>query len=121
MKEKQGVKARAFAIIVGASLAAGSVLAAAPANASVYDCPSGNVCFWQGGNYDGSRWQGTGSVNTYTSTWNDTASSIANRKVGAATWYANSGYWGLSWTLSSGDSSQLGGGIYNDIFSSHIA
>lgn len=108
--------------LIAMGIVAGSTLVAAtPASASVFDCPSGYVCSWVNGNYDGSRYQTTGSVSSYSATWNDKASSIANRKAGSATWYFEAGYWGLSWTLSAGDAAQLGGGVYNDKFSSHIA
>jgi hypothetical protein len=122
MKKHTSARRAIASTLAALGLAVGaSVVATSPASAAVFDCPSGYVCSWHGGNYDSTRYQTTGSVSTYSSTHNDKASSIANHKTGAATWYANSGYWGLSWTLSGGDAAQLGGGIYNDIFSSHIA
>lgn len=81
----------ALGLAVGASVAA-----ATPASAAVFDCPSGYVCSWHGGNYDSTRYQTTGSVQSYSSTHNDKASSIANRKTGPATWYAHRDHWGLS-------------------------
>lgn len=121
-KDKNTIRRSVASALITAGIVAGATLVATqPATASVFDCPNGYVCSWHGGNYDSTRYQTTGSVSSYSATHNDKASSIANRKAGAATWYAHAGYWGASWTLSGGDAAQLGGGIYNDIFSSHIA
>jgi Peptidase inhibitor family I36 len=114
---------RKGALVAGtAALAiAGGVVAAAPANASVWDCPASRVCNWDGGGYEGGPWATGGTYNSYPSWINDRTSSIANRKSGAATFYGNAGYWGASWTLSSGSNAQLGWGYFNDVASSHIA
>lgn len=121
MKRITAKRSLASALVSIGIVAGATLVVAEPASASVFDCPNGYVCSWFGGNYDSTRYQTTGSVSSYSATYNDKASSIANHKAGAATWYANAGYWGASWTLSGGDAAQLGRGLWNDIFSSHIA
>jgi len=121
-KTKRHTRSRALALAAGLVLAASPLLVATSAQASIGQCPNGNACMFKGGNFDGGDpWVGTGSLSSYSAAWNDQVSSIANFKAGAVTWYANSGYWGLPWTLSSGDVASLSNGVYNDAFSSHIA
>lgn len=105
------------AAVVGTALTVTPAAPSAPAEASVYNCPNARACMWVGGNFTGNMWSGASSVPRFTS-WNNVASSIANRSTRTPTWWTAFNYGGLSWTLSPGGSADLSGGIYNDNFSS---
>lgn len=108
----------AAGVALTAALALPFVIAT-PAQAAVFDCPSGQSCDWHGGNYDGPRWGTNGSVAVYSATNDNRTSSIANRSTRGARWFNGVNYSGpTTWFLSGGDVAQFGTGIYNDVMSS---
>lgn len=114
--ELQKSRRRIAALALFASVVTGSsLLTALPAQAAVFDCPTGQTCDWHGGNYDGTRWGTNGSVAVYSSSNAIRTSSMANRSTRGARWFVYENYGGVvSFFLSGGDVAQLGGGVYND-------
>ena len=98
-----------------ALLAAGAtVLVAQPASAAISQCPSGSMCAWENGGYNGAFINGGISRYNYSGTgMNDMATSLYNYTTKRGVYYADAGYAGTNLALGAG-------GTWNDLWNTGI-
>lgn len=112
MKTRFGL-ASAAAVALFATLAISS-----PANAAAGDCPNNRACGWLDTQYTGPMGAWASSYSNLGG-YNDSISSMGNRRAAAITWFSDAGYSGSSFRQAPGTSGYFYWADWrNDSFSS---